>query len=153
MKLPVFVSCVFLFIIAWGAVGICQYSLSLSPVDMNITVDPRTDVVVGNTVTFWCNAESPSVANITSYMWQNSRGVVTPDDSRISIELRNASYSSYYGAFIFNSSLTFSPLVPSDGDRYECVLTISLPDVGVNITNTTSTDIRILGLWNESTFM
>jgi hypothetical protein len=120
---------------------------------MNITVDRRTDVVVGNTATFWCNAESPSVANLTSYVWRNSRGVVTPDNSRITIELRNASYSSYYGDFIFNSSLTFSPLVPSDGDRYECELTISLPDVGVNITNTTSTDIRIRGLWNESTFM
>ena len=113
---------------------------------MNIAVDRRSEIVAGNDVTFWCNAESPSVANLTSYVWRNSRGVVTPDGSRIDIALRNGSYSDYYGVFIFNSSLTFSPLLPSDGDRYECELTIGLPQVGVNISNTTSTDVRIIGL-------
>ena len=118
----------------------------LFPVDMNITVDPRTQVVAGNVVTLWCNASSPSVANLTSFEWRNSQGAVTPDGSRINITVYNASYSYYYGAFIFNSSLTFSPIMPSDGDRYECELTIGLPEVGVNISNTTTADIRILGL-------
>ena len=118
----------------------------LSPVEMNITVDRRTEVVQGNNVTLWCNAESMSVANLTSYVWRNSLGVVTPDGSRVNITVHNASYSNYYGDFIFNSSLTFSPLLPSDGDRYECELTIGLPEVGVNISNTTTADLRVRGL-------
>ena len=117
-----------------------------SLVDMNIAIDGSTELAEGNTVTLWCNAQSDSVANLTSYTWRNSRGVVVSDGGRINITLHNGSYIGYYGQFIFNSSLTFSPLWPSDGDRYVCELTIALPRVGVNITNTTSFDLRIRGL-------
>jgi hypothetical protein len=112
-------------------------------IDMNIVIEERTEVVQENNVTLWCNAMTYSVANLTSYSWRNSQGVVVADGTRVNISLLNASYSNYYGAFIFNSSLSFSPLWPSDGDRYECELTLSLPRVGVNISNTTTTDLRV----------
>ena len=119
----------------------------LHTVSMNISVDRRTEAVAGNNVTFWCNAESGSVANFTSFAWWNSRGIVTSDGSRINVTIHNASYSNYYGSFIFNSSLSFTPLLASDGDRYECELRIGLPEVGVNISNTTSADIRVRGMY------
>ena len=112
---------------------------------MNITVNRSTEIVEGNNVTLWCNAQSSSVANLTSYLWRNSQGEIISDRGRVNITLYNASYSNYYGEFIFNSSLTFSPLLPSDGDRYICELTIALPEVGVNISNTTESDLRIRG--------
>lgn len=114
---------------------------------MNITINSSsTELVEGNNVTLWCNAQSYSVANLTSYGWRNSRGPVVADGRRVNITLYNSSYSEYYGVFIFNSSLTFSPVWPSDGERYYCDLTIALPNVGVNISNTTARDLRIRGL-------
>ena len=107
---------------------------------MNITVNRSTEIVEGNNVTLWCNAQSSSVANLTSYLWRNSRGDIISDRGRVNITLHNASYSNYYGDFVFNSSLTFSPVLPSDGGRYICELTIALPEVGVNISNTTESD-------------
>ena len=112
---------------------------------MNIAVNRSTEIVERNNVTLWCNAQSSSVANLTSYSWRNSQGVVVSDGGRVNITLHNGSYSNYYGEFIFNSSLTFSPLLPSDGDRYVCELTIALPEVGVNISNTTASNLRIRG--------
>ena len=120
-------------------------------VDINIAVNPETDIVEGNNVTLWCNAQSSSVANLTSYSWQNSQGQIVSDRGRINITLHNGSYNNNYGVFIFNSSLTFSPLLPSDGDRYICNLTIGLPQVGVNISNTTTRAIRVSGKTNPCT--
>ena len=121
------------------------FSLFISLVDMLIAIDPGTELVEGNNVTFWCNAQAYSVANLTSYSWRNSQGDIVSDGARINVTLHNASYSDYYGDFIFNSSLTIFPLLPSDGDQYTCELTLALPRVGVNISNTTVEDIRVAG--------
>ena len=115
---------------------------------MNIAINSSIELVEGNNVTLWCNAQSISVANLTSFIWRNSDGDEVVDGGRVNITVHNASFSNFYGEFIFNSSLTFSPVLPSDGDRYECELIISLPEVGVNISNTTATDLRIRGLCN-----
>ena len=112
---------------------------------MNIVVNRSVEIVERNNITLWCNAQSDSVANLTSFSWRNSQGVIVSDGSRVNITLHNGSYDNYYGVFIFNSSLTFSPLLPSDGDRYTCELTIALPEVGVNISNTTETNLRVRG--------
>ena len=117
---------------------------------MAIAIDPGTELFEGNNVTFWCNAQADSVANLTSYSWRNSQGEIVSDGARINITLHNASYSIYYGEFIFNSSLTISPLLPSDGDQYTCNLTLALPRVGVNISNTTVRDIRVAGRTNSN---
>lgn len=122
----------------------CQFSLFIL-VDMSIAVDNRTVLFEGNNITLWCNAQVYSVANLTSYSWRNSRGEILYNGERINITLHNASYSDYYGDFIFNSSLTIFPLLPSDGDTYTCELTVALPRVGINITNTTERDIRVRG--------
>ena len=112
---------------------------------MRIADDPGSELLEGNNVTLWCNAQGYSVANLTSYSWRNSQGDIVSDGKRINITLHNASYSNYYGDFIFNSSLTIFPLLPSDGDQYTCELTLALPRVGVNISNTTVRDIRVAG--------
>ena len=121
------------------------FSLFVPLVDMRIADDPGSELLEGNNVTFWCNAQGYSVANLTSYSWRNSQGDIISDGKRINITLHNASYSNYYGDFIFNSSLTIFPLLPSDGDQYTCELTLALPRVGVNISNTTVRDIRVAG--------
>ena len=112
---------------------------------MNIVVNRSVEIVERNNITLWCNAQSSSVANLTSFSWRNSRGEVVSDGSRVNITLHNGSYSNYYSAFIFNSSLTFSPVVASDRDDYVCELKIALPKVGVNISNTTSTRLSVTG--------
>ena len=112
---------------------------------MDIVVNRSTSVMAGNNVTIWCNAQSSSVANFSSFAWLNSRGAIIPYSPRVNITIHNASYSDYYGQFIFNSSLTYSPLLPTDGDLHMCNLTIRLPRVGTNISNTTATAIRVEG--------
>jgi hypothetical protein len=113
---------------------------------MNIAVNRSTEIVERNNVTLWCNAQSSSVANLTSYSWRNSQGVVVSDGGRVNITLHNGSYSNYYGEFIFNSSLTFSPVLASDRGDYVCELTIALPQVGVDISNTTSTNLHVTAI-------
>jgi hypothetical protein len=112
---------------------------------MNIAVNRSTEIVERNNVTLWCNAQSSSVANLTSYSWRNPQGVIVSDGGRVNITLHNGSYSNYYGEFIFNSSLTFSPVLASDRGDYVCELTIALPQVGVDISNTTSTNLHVTG--------
>ena len=119
------------------------YSISLSAVNMNIAYNQSIGVVAGSDVTIWCNANSPSVANFTSFFWANSQGQIVDDGQRVNITIHNASYNDGYGQFVFNSSLTYSPIRPTDGDRHTCSLTIALPNVGTNISNTTSRGIRV----------
>jgi len=117
---------------------------------MNVAYNQSIGVVAGRAVTIWCNAESPSVANFTSSFWANSQGEIMDDGQRINITIHNASYNYDYREFIFNSSLTYSPILPTDGDLHTCGLTIALPNVGTNISNTTSRSIRVESKINQS---
>ena len=114
-----------------------------SPVRINLT--DSGDAIAGfEDYTLYCNAESPTPANFTSFSWSNSEGIVTSDD-RINITLLNATYDDFNEVFVFNSTLQFRTLVPSDADNWTCSITLDLTLAGINYTNSSSIPIAIEG--------
>ena len=101
---------------------------------------PENSTVAGNGAVFTCTAVSASLTDDRSFSWENSQGEIVSGE-RIII----SDYS--FNNFSFESVLNITELMVSDGDSYTCNITISLPEVGTNISNMTSADIRVEGMY------
>ena len=124
-----------------------MHKIFSSTVPINLT-DSGVALAGSENYMLYCNAESPTPANFTSFSWSNSQGIVTSND-RINITLLNATFDTNNNVFVFNSTLQFQTLAPSDADIWTCSITLNLTLAEINYINSSSIPLAIEGQFKK----